>query len=51
MVGWLGEVMVIFPPMMSCFTWSNSVLSDAGTVASKLWNGASPVPLLASVPM
>ena len=35
--------------MMSAFRVSSSVFSSAGTLPSKSWNGASPVPSFSSV--
>src|SRR5664279_5041060 len=40
-----GEVIGILPLMMSALIASSSVFTLAGTLESKLWNGARPVPL------
>src|SRR2546421_6042971 len=49
--GWFGEVTCTLPLMMSCLSWSSSLLRSAGTLLSYSWNGASCTPLLANVPI
>ena len=44
-LGWLGEVTLIVPLMMSALTLSSSALRSAGTLLSKSWYGARPMPL------
>ena len=45
-----GDAMLILPEMMSALTWSSCDFRSAGTLPSKSWNGARPVPSFSSVP-
>ena len=50
---WLAcdlDSIVILPLMMSALTASSSDFSSAGTLDSKSWNGARPVPSFSRVP-
>ncbi len=50
LVGWDFEVILIVPAWMSDLILSSSDFRSAGTLESKSWNGASPVPWFSSVP-
>ena len=50
-LGWLGEVILIVPETMPALILASSAFVLAGTLESKLWNGARPVPPLSRVPM
>ena len=48
--GWDLDSIFILPLMMSALSASRSDFSSAGTLDSKSWNGARPVPLFSRVP-